>query len=110
MGTLYVLVGTAGFGTIAGMWIYALVVAAVLLTLSTWQILRANPTSRVPWMGRPEQEPGGALVLRLVGAFAGLYAGILTPTHLIGWFFVGVVVAFLPMIVLQVLHNRRVIA
>lgn len=90
------------------MWIAALVVAAVLLTLSTRQLVLANPRSQVPWMGRPEQEPGSTLVLRIAGAFAGLVAGVLTPTHQLAWFFVGIVLAFLPTIVIQARHNARV--
>ena len=89
------------------MWIVALVVAAVLLTLSTHQLVLANPRSPVPWMGRPEQEPGSTLILRIAGAFAGLVGGILTPTHLLVWFFVGVVLAFLPTVVLQARHNAH---
>ncbi|MGN6751980.1 MAG: hypothetical protein ACTHJJ_05445 [Intrasporangium sp.] len=90
------------------MWIVALVVAAVLLTLSTHQLVLANPRSPVPWMGRPEQEPGSTLILRIAGAFAGLVSGILTPTHLLLWFFVGIVLAFLPTVVLQARHNAHV--
>ena len=90
------------------MWIVALVVAAVLLTLSTRQLILANPRSPLPWMGRPEQEPGSTLLLRLAGAFAGLVGGVMTPTHLLAWFFVGIVLAFLPTVVLQARHNAQV--
>ncbi|MDN5795173.1 MAG: hypothetical protein L0H79_05405 [Intrasporangium sp.] len=90
------------------MWIVALVVAAVLLTFSTRQLILANPRSPLPWMRRPEQEPGSTLVLRVAGAFAGLLAAVLTPTSLLGWFFLGIVLAFLPTAILQARHNSRV--
>ncbi len=90
------------------MWIVALLAAAVLLTLSTRQLVLANPRSPLPWLGRPEQEPGSTLALRLAGAFAGLLAGIFTPTHLLTWFFVGIVLAFAPTAVIQHRHNARV--
>ncbi|WP_347353584.1 hypothetical protein [Intrasporangium sp.] len=90
------------------MWIVALVAAAVLLTLSTRQLIRANPRSPLPWLRRPQQEPGSTLVLRMAGAFAGLLAAVLTPPPLLGWFFLGIVLAFLPTAVLQARHNAHV--
>lgn len=97
----------ARIGRITGMWIVALVVAAVLLTLSTRRLLLANPRSPLPWLARPEQEPTSTMLLRLAGAFVGLLAGLLTPSHLLGWFFLGIVLAFVPAVLLQARHNAH---
>lgn len=91
------------------MWIAALVIAAVLITYSTLVYVKANPTSRVPWVGRPENEPGSAVMLRLAGVFVGLVGGmLLTPDDMRGWFGLGVLMIMVPTGILLTLHNARV--
>lgn len=99
----------AGFGTIADMWIAALVIAAVLITYSTQVYIQANPTGKVPWIGRPENEPNSAVMLRLAGVFVGLVGGmLLTPDDMRGWFGFGVLLIMVPTGILLTLHNARV--
>lgn len=89
------------------MWIAALLVAAVLITWSTVVLIRANPTSRVPLMGRAENEPGSVVLLRLAGLAVGLVGGLLlAPLSQRVPFGIGVLLIMVPTLVLQVLHNR----
>lgn len=91
------------------MWIAALVVAAALITYSTWLYVRANPRDRLPWVGRAAHEPAQASMIRLAGLFVGLVGGtILTPDDQRGWFGLGVLLILLPTVVLQGRHNTRV--
>lgn len=91
------------------MWIAALVVAAVLITVSTMQLVAANPTSRLPWIGRAEHEPTSATMLRLAGLIIGLLGGLwLAPVDQRGWFGLGVLLLLVPTAFLQIRHNRRV--
>jgi hypothetical protein len=91
------------------MWIAALALAAVLITYSTWLYVKANPDSRLPWVGRAIHEPGAAVMTRLAGIFVGLVGGTaLTPDDERGWFGLGVLLMMVPTVFLQTRHNARV--
>lgn len=90
------------------MWIVALVIAAVLITYSTLLYIQANPTSRVPWIGRADNEPNAAVMFRLAGVFVGLVGGMwLTPDDMRGWFGLGVLLLVVPTGILLTRHNAR---
>lgn len=91
------------------MWIAALVIAAVLITYSTWLYIEANPNDRLPVIGRAAHEPGTAVMIRLAGVFVGLIGGmLLTPDDLRGWFGIGALLILVPTLVLQAWHNARI--
>ena len=88
------------------MWIAALVVAAVLITWSTLMLAKANPTSRLPMIGRAEHEPSGVVVLRLLGLAVGLVAGsLLAPASQRIAFGIGVLLIMVPTAVISLRHN-----
>ena len=91
------------------MWIAALAVAAVLITLSTIQLIAANQRTPLPWIGRPANEPTSALGLRIAGVMVGLVGGLfLAPLDQRYWFGVGVLLILVPTAILQTRHNRSV--
>jgi hypothetical protein len=91
------------------MWIAALVIAASLITYSTWLYVQANPRDKLPWIGRATNEPSQAVMCRLAGLFVGLIGGmVLTPDDLRGWFGLGALLMLLPTVILQGVHNARV--
>lgn len=90
------------------MWIVALVVAAALITWSTVVLARANPASRLPVIGRAENEPGSVVLLRLAGAAIGLVAGsfLAPPSQRIA-FGIGVLLIMVPTLVISFRHNAN---
>lgn len=93
-------------GDVAG--VVALIVAAVLLTVSNGWLAKANPADPLPtgW-GRPPVAPLGAFILR--GAGAGLAVlGVVLIAPGLGWTVALILAVFVPYGAINVVHNVRV--